>query len=90
VELSNARDLPVPAGGAPTSWGWAARHGLFLVAVAPLGAQLIGSGFNIWYNRVQIRPLLTEGQYHTFVTAIAIYNLAVYPLAVGLWTRAVF
>jgi adenylate cyclase len=61
-----------------------------LVALAPLGAQLLGSGFNIWYNRVQIQPLLTEDQDRTFDLAIAVYNLAVYPLAVGLWGRAVY
>jgi HAMP domain-containing protein len=55
------------------------RHALWLVALALLVPQLIGSAFNIWYNLAHIEPLLSAAQRALFARSILIYNLAVYP-----------
>ena len=64
---------------------WDGRRRAILTFVASLAAQLIGSAFNIWYNLTHIVPLLTDAQAEAFARAINIFNLSVYPPALGLW-----
>lgn len=66
-------------------WDFLQRHGLLLVGASPVIANLIGSGFNIFYNRVQIQPLLSAAQLERFEASWQVFNLVVYPLAVLLW-----
>ncbi len=62
------------------------RHGIRKVALAPVIPQIIGSGFNILYNAVVIRPLLTtQALRDRFFHTVVIYNALVFPLAVGAW-----
>ena len=62
------------------------RRGLLVTALAPLLPQIIGSVFNISYNRFIVNPLLaTEGLKHRFIETVIAYNLLVYPLAVAAW-----
>ena len=76
---------------APTAPGTigapAARLGrrVALTFVASLAAQVTGSAFNIWYNMTHIRPLLTPAQAEAFAAGINLFNLSVYPPALGLW-----
>lgn len=56
-----------------------ARGALWLVALALIIPQLIGSAFNIWYNLTHIEPLLSPSQLALFSRVVLIYNLAVYP-----------
>ncbi|MCG3195812.1 MAG: HAMP domain-containing protein [Candidatus Omnitrophica bacterium] len=67
-----------------------ARRTLLLVAILPLGSQLLGSAFNIWYNLSHIRPLLTEAQFERFIHTVSIYNLLIYPAATLLWLWVVW
>ena len=66
-------------------WSFAERHGLLLVGISPVIANLIGSIFNILYNQYQIWPILTEPQRARFDQCWFVYNLIVYPLAVAGW-----
>jgi adenylate cyclase len=66
-------------------WSLAQRHGLFLVGVSPVIANLVGSVFNILYNQQQIWPILTEAQRTRFDQCWLFYNTAVYPIAVACW-----
>lgn len=66
-------------------WSFAQRHGLFLVGVSPVIANLVGSIFNILYNQRQIWPILSEAQRARFDQCWMFYNLAVYPIAVVCW-----
>lgn len=68
-----------------TQRGWSVPHSLWLIIAAPVAPVLIGSLFNIWYNLVQVAPMLTPGQHTLFIQTIQIYNALVYPLAVALW-----
>ena len=61
------------------------RRPLLITGLAPLVPILIGSAVNIWYNLTQIDPLLTPRQRGIFVDTVAVFNLAVYPPAVGAW-----
>lgn len=69
---------------------WGERHGLLLVAAAPVVAQGIGSAFNIWYNVTHVRPLLTDQQNTQLLSTITVFNIIVYPLAVAGWLWIVF
>jgi len=80
--MSSERE-PLSPGAA--EWNWTTRNGLLLVGLAPLFAQLIGSAFNIWYNLIHIRPLLTAAQHERFATTILIDNVIVYPIATAVW-----
>lgn len=77
---------------APT---WAQRHGLLIVGVSPIIANVIGSIFNILYNRTQIEPLLSAAQMRRFEECWQWFNLLVYPLAIAcyvvplLWLRPI-
>lgn len=66
------------------------RHAPVIVAVAPLGATVLGSLFNIWYNVSQIDPLLTDEQQGLFSEAIVSYNAMVYPVLVIVWLGVVW
>ncbi len=63
-------------------WSFIERHGLLLVCISPILANLIGSVFNVLYNSTQIWPLLTLAQQERFEACWQIYNVCVYPLAV--------
>ena len=67
------------------SWGFLQRHGLVLVALSPIVANLIGSAFNILYNQTQIEPMLSERQLERFEATWQVFNLVIYPLAVICW-----
>jgi adenylate cyclase len=55
------------------------------ISLALLGAQLIGSAFNIWYNLSHIRPLLDAEQMAAFVSGISYFNAITYPIALAIW-----
>ncbi len=69
---------------------WITRHSLWVVATVPGLAQLVGSAFNISYNVLQIRSILTEQQLDAFTNSILVYNCTVYPAAVTAWLVIVF
>ena len=74
-------DIP-PRGSSP--------RGLLVTALAPVVPQLLGSAFNIWYNATVIDPLLSPlGLKPRFIATVIVYNLAVYPLAIGAWIYAI-
>ena len=66
-------------------WTFSQRHGLLLVGVSPVVACLIGSLFNILFNKTQIEPMLSDAQHDRFHECWQVYNLVVYPLAVLCW-----
>lgn len=66
-------------------WTFAERHGLLLVGISPVIANLVGSVFNILYNQQQIWPILSEAERERFDSCLLIYNILVYPLAVTAW-----
>ena len=47
-------------------WNFFERHGLLLVCISPLVANIIGSIFNVLYNRQQIEPMLSVAQQQRF------------------------
>ena len=55
------------------------------ISLSLLGAQLIGSAFNIWYNLSHIRPLLDAEQKEAFAAGIRYFNAIVYPIAFAIW-----
>ncbi len=64
---------------------WLTRNSLWLLGVALLVPNLIGSAVNIGYNLIHIQPLLTADQERAFSRTILVYNVAVYPVAVYVW-----
>ncbi len=67
------------------------RHGLLVTALAPVVPQILGSWFNIWYNRIIVNPLLVTEELKTrFLHTVVGYNLLVYPLAIAAWVWLVF
>ncbi len=72
-----------------TDRGSTTRH-LTMIALAPVAAAVIGSAFNIWYNGTQIAPLLNDAQWALFQKSVAIYNVAAYPVLIGIWLRRVW
>jgi adenylate cyclase len=66
------------------------RHAPAVIAAAPLGAAVLGSLFNIWYNVTQVDPLLTTEQQARFSNAIILYNGVAYPILVLLWLGTVW
>jgi adenylate cyclase len=68
---------------------WLTRYALWILGLAPVIPQLIGSAFNIWYVLSRIQPLLTPTQHGAFTQAITIYNLTVYPIATYAWIHIV-
>lgn len=57
-----------------------APSSLWLIVLAILIPQMIGSVFNIWYNLTHTQPLLTEDQRKIFLHVTTVYNVWVYPL----------
>jgi adenylate cyclase len=74
----------------PMPTGKRFRFALGLIAIAPLGAAVIGSAYNIWYNVIHIRPLLSDAQASRFEQCILIYNVIVYPVLLTVWLWLVF
>ena len=76
-------------------WTAIQRHALLVVCVSPITANAIGSVFNIWYNQMQITPLLSHAQLAQFQRCWQGFNLIVYPIAIGcflvplLWLRPI-
>ena len=66
-------------------WSFFERHGLLLVGVSPVVANLIGSLFNILFNHTQIEPFLSPAQLDRFHACWQVYNVVVYPLAILCW-----
>lgn len=65
--------------------------GLLLTALAPVVPQILGSVFNIWYNRNVVTPLLTtEALKHRFIETIIVFNVLTYPIAIFVWLRLVY
>lgn len=64
------------------------RHSLWLIGVAPIVPQVIGSAVNIWYNLIHIKPLLSPAQLEVFLRTITVFNLTVYPVALLVWVGA--
>ncbi len=67
------------------SWSFAERHGLLIVGISPVIANVVGSIFNILYNQRQIWPILSAAQQQRFDQCWLAYNAIVYPLAVACW-----
>ncbi len=72
-------------GDVETNHSIATKYGLVISTVAPLLANVVGSVFNIWYNRMNIEPLLTDDQLRRFLVTTGAYNLVVYPLVLAIW-----
>lgn len=66
------------------------RQALLLVAIIPIAAQIVGSAFNIFYNVVHVRPLISDAQQAVMLRSITWVNLLVYPAAIVSWGRAVW
>ena len=58
---------------------FAQRHALLIVAIIPVVAQLVGSGFNIAYNLWHVQPLISGQQQVHLIRAIMVFNVIVYP-----------
>lgn len=61
------------------------RWGIGLICGVGLFWQLVGSAFNIWYNLTQVQHLLSPAQLRGFQQMIWVFNLTVYPAALGIW-----
>ena len=72
-----------------TTYRFARRNALFVIAASPVFAALVGSVFNIWYNVSQVEPLLTAEQNVAFHKAILLYNIVAYPPLIAWWLAAV-
>jgi len=66
----------------PRRWTFLERHGLLLVCLSPVIANVVGSIFNIYYNGQQIEPMLKPAQLQRFEDCWLVFNLLVYPVAV--------
>lgn len=67
-----------------------ARAILWKVALAPLAAAVVGSGFNIWFNVTHVEPLLSGTQHEAFQHTILLTNLLLYPAGLIGWLWIVF
>ena len=63
-------------------WTFSQRHGLLLVGLSPVIANVIASIFNILYNQIQIEPWLTDAQHDRFHDCVMVFNVIVYPIAI--------
>jgi adenylate cyclase len=73
------RTLNEEGSSAALDAGWTTRHGLALVGFTLLVAQILGSAFNIYYNLIHVRPLLSPLAIEHFAATIRVYNSIVYP-----------
>jgi len=76
--------FPAKEQGSGISWG------LVLVFVAPVGAQIIASSFNIWFTFRHIAPILTPEQLRWHLAAVLVYNAIAYPAAIVSWAWALW
>jgi adenylate cyclase len=67
-----------------------ARYGLLLTALAPVVPQILGSAFNIWYNKTIIEPLLTPVLKQRFDRTWVLYTIAAFLIGLLLWLRRIF
>jgi adenylate cyclase len=67
-----------------------ARYGLLLTALAPVVPQILGSAFNIWYNKTIIEPLLTPVLKQRFDRTWVLYTMAAFLIGLLLWLRRIF
>jgi serine/threonine protein kinase len=74
------RRLPAPGPVTRITLRWPLLSLLFFT----LAPQLLGSAVNIAYNSIRIVSALTLGQQQLFRSLCVVYNLAVYPLCLGL------
>jgi adenylate cyclase len=66
------------------------RRALLFTALAPVVPQILGSAFNIWYNTVVIRPMLTSpALQQRFIDTVIVYNAIVFPLGIWLWLKRI-
>lgn len=66
------------------------RRALWIVALAPVIPQFLGSTFNIWYNVAVVDPILiTPELKQRFIQTCIAYNLLAYSIAVFVWLRLV-
>jgi adenylate cyclase len=65
------------------------ERNLWLVFLAPLVAQSLGSIFNIWYNLTYVQPLLSPAKLAAFWQTVQWFNAVVYPAVIGLWAWTV-
>jgi adenylate cyclase len=82
-DMQNMMSSPLSSPSAANRWR--NRHALILVGLAPLGAQIVGSAFNIWYNGTHVKPVLSEAQFSSFGLTVIVYNVIAYPVAVSVW-----
>jgi adenylate cyclase len=66
------------------------RYGLLLTALAPVVPQILGSAFNIWYNKTIIEPLLTPLLEQRFERTWVLYTIAAFLIGLLLWLRRIF
>ncbi len=71
------------------SWGFLQRHGLLLVGMSPVIANMVGSIFNILFNRTQIEPMLSAAQLQRFEACWQVFNVIIYPVAVLCWVAPI-
>ncbi len=91
IDLSlDANPSPSTTLSAKRDWTFFHRHGLLLVVLSPIVANLVGSVFNILYNFWQIEPLLSQLQMARFSACWQWFNLVVYPLAVLLFLIPIY
>jgi adenylate cyclase len=67
-----------------------AHYGLLLTALAPVIPQILGSAFNIWYNKTIIEPLLTPLLKQRFDRTWVFYTIAAFLIGLLLWLRRIF
>jgi len=83
VVVESVSDAQEPDAGLQNrrDWSFAERHGLLLVLLSPLAANVIGSVFNILYNAQQTAPLLSDAQQEQFAACVQVFNGIIYPIA---------
>ena len=66
-----------------------AHYGLLLTALAPVVPQILGSAFNIWYNKTIVEPLLTPVLKQRFDRTWVLYTIAAFLIGLLLWLRRI-
>ena len=87
MPINRPNDAEVPD-APPIPWTRLQKHGLLLVGLSPIVANVIGSVFNVAYNHVQITPMLSVAQMSRFESCVAWFNLLVYPVAIACFVFA--
>ncbi|HEU4771057.1 MAG TPA: hypothetical protein VFS68_02770, partial [Candidatus Udaeobacter sp.] len=81
--MTNLAAISVECGGAR------ARYGLLLTALAPVVPQILGSAFNIWYNKTIVEPLLTSALKQRFDRTWVLYTIGAFLIGLVLWLKRV-